>query len=370
MFGNFLMIQNGIKKYSIHLKALMLSIALLFSFISFAQKKGKNLVPNPSFEKHKNKSNVISNATPWQNVGTVDYYMKVDKKDTSRYKGAHTGTCYGGLRFQAVYKEYMYVQLIEPLEKGRSYQFKMFIRLMGQSSVTVKQLGVYFSDDVFKMNMTFDKEGVVDSTYKKGISGTYNWIPIHGNYLAHGGEKYIIIGNFTPNVKDDFVRQNKWDIFEFKEAYYFIDDVSVRKIIISTDSIEALKKAESKFVYTLPDSFARGQTFEIKYLKFEPNTAKLMKASDPSLDELVHALNDHPFMEIQINGHTDNQGNEVINKKVSKDRAKAVYDYLLSQGVINPMTYKGFGSTLPVAPNDTEENKAKNRRVEFVIIKP
>lgn len=364
------MLNNRIIKYSILLKVAMLSIALLFSLISVAQKKGKNLVPNPSFEKHKNKSNSISNAIPWQNVGTVDYYMKADKKDTSRYKGAHTGTCYAGLRFQAVYKEYMYVALTEPLEKGRTYQFKMFVRLMGQSSVTVKQLGVYFSNDAFKSDMIFDKEGIVDTTYKKGITGTFNWIPIHGDYVAHGGEKYIIIGNFAPKVKDDFVRQNKWDIFEFKEAYYFIDDISVRKIIISTDSIEALKKLENKFVYTLPDSFAAGQVFEIKYLKFEPNTAKFMKASEPFLDEVVRVLNDHPFMEIQINGHTDNKGNEATNRKLSKDRAKAVYDYLLLQGVINPMAYKGFGPTQPIAPNDTEENKAKNRRVEFVIIKP
>lgn len=361
---------SKIIKYSLLLKAAMLSIALLFSIVSVAQKKGKNLVPNPSFEKHKNKSANITNAIPWQNVGTVDYYLKADKKDTSRYRGAHTGTCYAGLRFQAVYKEYMYVALTEPLEKGRTYEFRMFVRLMGISTVTVKQLGVYFSDDAFKMNMTFDKEGIVDSTYKKGISGTFNWIQIQGNYIAHGGEKYIIIGNFTPKVKDDFVRQNKWDIFEFKEAYYFIDDISVRKIIISADSLEALKKLQSKFVYTLPDSFAAGQVFEIKYLKFEPGTAKLMKASEPFLDEVVRVLNDHPFMEIQINGHTDNQGNEASNRKLSKDKAKAVYDYLLLQGVINPMTYKGFGPTQPIASNDTEENRAKNRRVEFVIIKP
>src|ERR1035437_606690 len=281
------MLQKKVKKHSKLLKAALLSVALLFSVVSFAQKKGKNLVPNPSFEKHKNKSNSITNAIPWQTVGTVDYYMKADKKDTSRYKGAHSGTCYAGLRFQVVYKEYMYVQLIEPLEKGRTYQFKMFVRLMGESSVTVKQLGVYFSDDAFKMNMNFEKEGIVDSTYKKGISGLYNWIPIHGDYIAHGGEKYIIIGNFTPKVKDDFVRQNKWDIFEFKEAYYFIDDISVRKIIIPTDSLEALKKAASKFVFTLPDSFATGQVFEIKYLKFEPRTAKLLMLSYPILDEVV-----------------------------------------------------------------------------------
>ena len=50
-------------------------------------------------------------------------------------------------------------------------------------------------------------------------------------------------------------------------------------------------------------------------------------------------------------------------------RAKKWNDYLKQEGVINPMTYKGMGPTQPVAPNDTEENKAKNRRVEFVVLK-
>jgi len=54
---------------------------------------------------------------------------------------------------------------------------------------------------------------------------------------------------------------------------------------------------------------------------------------------------------------------------LSKDRAKAVYDYLTAQGIISPMLYKGMGSIQPIAPNDTDVNKAKNNRVEVVIIK-
>ena len=361
--------QNNIHKKTYFLKLLLLSVSLIAAVTVSAQKKGKNLVPNPGFEKHKNKSNEITNAVPWRNVGTVDYYMKPDKKDTSKYRGAHTGTCYSGLRFQSEYKEFMYVALTETLQKGKTYKFKMYVRLLGESTVTVKQLGVYFSDEVFKKEMSFDKESIIDSTFKKGLKGDYNWIPIHGDYVARGGEKYIIIGNFNPKVKEDFVRKNKWDIFEFKEAYYFLDDISLRRVITATDSIDISKTIENEFALSLPDSFSTGQHFIITNLKFDTKSAVLSKASGEILDELVRVLNEHPFMEIQINGFTDNEGLESANKSLSKKRAKAVYSYLLAHGVINPMTYKGLGALQPIAPNDMEENKAKNRRVEFVITK-
>lgn len=343
--------------------------SFLFCFLSFSQKKGKNLVPNPSFETRKGKGTDIKNALPWKGVGTVDYYMKPDKRDTSRYKGARTGTCYAGLRFQADYKEYMHIKLLEPLEKDEVYHFKMYVRLLESSNVTVtiKQLGAYFSDTEFKTGMVFDEEGLVDSTYNKGISGTLNWITIQGDYTAHGGEKYVIIGNFRTKMKDDFVKKNKWNLFEFKEAYYYLDDVSLRKKLYQKDSIK--KKAIREPLPVYPDTFKPGQTVKIEKIQFEPGSAQLLKSSYKSLDVLVNTLNEHPFMEIQIIGHTDNEGNENANKKLSKERARAVYDYLLAESVINPMTFKGMGSTSPVAPNDTDENKAKNRRVEFVIIK-
>jgi outer membrane protein OmpA-like peptidoglycan-associated protein len=360
--------------YTKLLKAIMLCFVVFGSFFLSAQTKGKNLVPNPSFEEHKNKANDIKNATPWKGVGTVDYYMKVEKIDTSEYKGAHKGNCYAGLRFQEEYKEYMYVQLLEPLEKDRTYFFRMYVRLLSSSTVTVRQLGVYFSPEPFKYGMTFDEAGLIDTTYQKGISGK-NWLPIQGNYVSHGGEKYIIIGNFSANMKADFVKQNKWDLFSFKEAYYFIDDVSLRKKLIASDTVKTpvptvkapVKKPKIERIY--PDNLTTGQTIIVKNIYFESGTAKLKVTSEKGLNQLEGLLNNHPFMEVQFNGYTDNTGNSSTNIKLSKERAKAVYEYLKKDGITNPMTYKGFGEIKPIAPNDTDENRAKNRRIECVIIK-
>lgn len=351
------------------IKVLFLFVFLFHISLFFAQTKGPNLVPNPGFETHKNKSKDIKNATPWKGVGTVDYYLKAEKKDTSKFKGAHKGTCFAGLRFQAAYKEYMYVQLTEPLEQNKTYHFRMFVRLLSESTVTVRQLGVYFSDDAFKFGMKFDEEGLIDSTYKKGNSGSLNWIPIQGDYRAHGGEKFIIIGNFNPVTKDDFVKRNKWDLFGFKEAYYFVDDISLRKIINPNDTLVTAAPVKKKKVKTLPDTLKIGQKITLKNINFENGSAKLKVSSEIALGELVNKLNNYPFAEIQIDGYTDNNGNESSNRTLSKERAKAVYEYLKTEGVTNKITYKGFGSANPVAPNDTEENRAKNRRVEIEILK-
>ena len=341
---------------------------MLSTFLS-AQTKDANLIPNPSFEFHRNKSTDIKNAEPWKGIGTVDYYMKADKKDTSKFKGAHSGTCFAGLRFQAAYKEYMYVHLTEPLEAGKTYHFNMFVRLLSESTVTVRQLGVYFSDDAFKFGMKFDEEGLIDSTYKKGISGVLNWFPIQGDYHAHGGEKFIIIGNFTPITKEDFVKRNKWDLFGFKEAYYFVDDVSLIKKKSPIDSLASGKPVKKKKIKTLPDSLKAGQIINLKNVQFETGTAKLKVSSEIALGELVNKLNNNPFVEIQIDGYTDNTGNEAANRALAKERAKSVFNYLRQEGVLNKMSYKGFGPIKPIAPNDTEENKAKNRRIEIEIIK-
>ena len=74
-------------------------------------------------------------------------------------------------------------------------------------------------------------------------------------------------------------------------------------------------------------------------------------------------------MEVQINGHSDNVGSKSKNQKISEQRAREVFEYLIKKGVQNKMYFKGYGSILPIATNDTPEGQAKNRRVEFEIIK-
>ncbi len=352
------------------IKTILFFVILLFSVSCIAQAKtGKNLIPNPSFEERKSKGSDIKAAIPWKGVGTVDYYTKPDKRDISKFKGARTGTSYAGLRFQADYKEYMHIKLLETMEKGEVYHFKMYIRVLEAENVTVtvKQLGAFFSAEEFRIGMEFNEEGLVDTTYNKGIAGTLNWILIQGDYTASGNEKYMIIGNFRTKMKDDFVKKNKWSLFAFQEAYYYIDDLSLSKKNPEDDSPQF--DNEGAEVNWLPHAFHAGKTFEIKNLFFEKGTSILTSTSNKALDELAKALMDNPSVAIQLNGHMDKFGDEIAEKQISKERAKAVYDYLKAKGVTNQMIFKGMGSTQPIAPNDSEEYKAKNRRVEVSILK-
>jgi len=101
---------------------------------------------------------------------------------------------------------------------------------------------------------------------------------------------------------------------------------------------------------------------------FKSNDTILLKESFVALDKLVKQMQLNKTMKIEIRGHTDNTGNEIRNQQLSEERAKAVADYLISKNIDkNRLSSKGFGSEKPIASNDTEEGRKKNRKVEFVI---
>jgi outer membrane protein OmpA-like peptidoglycan-associated protein len=105
-------------------------------------------------------------------------------------------------------------------------------------------------------------------------------------------------------------------------------------------------------------------------LLFEYGKATIKPISFPFLDELSTALIDNPTFSIQIVGHTDNKGTEQYNLKLSQDRANEVMMYLITKGVAKERIEAiGKGMTEPIADNNTEEGRATNRRVEFIINK-
>jgi outer membrane protein OmpA-like peptidoglycan-associated protein len=83
---------------------------------------------------------------------------------------------------------------------------------------------------------------------------------------------------------------------------------------------------------------------------------------------LFSILEENSTIKIEVGGHTDSDGDDVHNQKLSENRAKSVVDYLLNKGISKErLSHKGYGETKPVAPNDTPQNKAKNRRTEVKV---
>lgn len=107
----------------------------------------------------------------------------------------------------------------------------------------------------------------------------------------------------------------------------------------------------------------------LRNLSFEFNSSVIKPESEPVIEELYQFLTNNPEVRIQIVGHTDNVGTDEYNKNLSNNRAKAVHDAIVEKGIASDrLTWEGRGAADPITTNDTEEGRAENRRVEFVIL--
>lgn len=104
---------------------------------------------------------------------------------------------------------------------------------------------------------------------------------------------------------------------------------------------------------------------------FEPGSATLDGSATDIMDELADMLKQCGDIALEIGGHTDSQGREVMNQRLSRDRAQAVLDALRARRVpVRDYSVKGYGETQPIADNESEEGREENRRIEFKLLKP
>ncbi len=113
-----------------------------------------------------------------------------------------------------------------------------------------------------------------------------------------------------------------------------------------------------------------GMSITLKGIYFDFNKATIKPESKPALDDAAKILKDNPSIKVEIQGHTDSVGSSEYNMQLSQRRAQAVVDYLVQNyGItVDRLTARGYGKTMPIAPNSTPEGRALNRRVEFVIL--
>jgi outer membrane protein OmpA-like peptidoglycan-associated protein/tetratricopeptide (TPR) repeat protein len=117
------------------------------------------------------------------------------------------------------------------------------------------------------------------------------------------------------------------------------------------------------------ESIDTGSVVELKNVFFETAKFDLKPESKVELDKLVAFLKFNKTLRIQLSGHTDNVGDKKMNQLLSQNRAKAVYDYLVANTIdANRLTFVGYGDTKPKVKNDSDENRAINRRTEFKVI--
>lgn len=113
-----------------------------------------------------------------------------------------------------------------------------------------------------------------------------------------------------------------------------------------------------------------GEKVVLKNIFFETDSYELKLESKAELEKLIYYMKENPGIKVEISGHTDNVGSKEHNKRLSHNRAKSVFEYLTQDfpSLTERLTYKGYDYSEPIATNDTEEGRAKNRRTEFKII--
>ncbi|MBO0930114.1 OmpA family protein [Fibrella aquatilis] len=125
-----------------------------------------------------------------------------------------------------------------------------------------------------------------------------------------------------------------------------------------------MEKADTVF-----RNLKEGQAIQLDKVFFDQSSYHLRTESYDQLDKLLRTLQTAPTLKIEIAGHTDNVGDRRLNQLLSEQRAKVITSYLITRGIPEArLRHNGYGSSRPAAPNDVEENKRKNRRVEFVVL--
>lgn len=129
------------------------------------------------------------------------------------------------------------------------------------------------------------------------------------------------------------------------------------------------KPADGYKVRAVLEELKENTKLELSDITFETNSAELNSSSFEELERLIALLKDNPEIRVEISAHTDDKGADAYNLKLSDRRAASVSNYLQSKGIErNRLISKGYGKTMPLVPNTSDENRARNRRVEMKIL--
>lgn len=226
--------------------------------------------------------------------------------------------------------------------------------------------------------MNYDVLVGVEVTYNYGFSDTYSKKEIDETAIALNRPTYSIDGTrknrgLSITASLSIPLKNIFPSHVKKEKPAIVEE-----IIKLPEITQSVKEPElpKKDCYTIDEMISYlNKGFDVNDKKiclytinFETAKSTLDKTSLTYLDQIVSLLNNFATTKMKINGHTDNVGSEDYNIKLSEDRALAVYNYIITKGAFKErLSYAYYGTKYPILSNDTEEGRAKNRRVEFEV---
>lgn len=303
-------------------------------------------------------------------------------------------------QFAFDYHELIQGTLARPLEKGKTYTISFWVytndslgvqhltkvfgagpfarvkddRLKpgGFRPIVCGNFGFYFSENKIQTREEFMQSQITfpvkpQVNHVEIIDTKGNWQKISMSYTPDQTCKYFLFGNFfsdavTPiNMGEDErmqldERNQQLQFWSKKKriAYYLFDDFAI--VEDNATNIEQALVKEKKY------------TFQSALL-FDTGKSDLKPESKPALDGLASVLQKNAALKIEIGGHTDNVGDDSSNQTLSEQRAQSVFNALIAREIKpEQVVWKGFGEARPIATNDTEAGRQKNRRVECRVV--
>lgn len=327
------------------------------------------------------------------------------------------------------YSEYLETALSSTLTAGQKYDISFMVKLADKSDRAVSGIGAYCAPAEVKYYHRHHLSESADVTSTTVLENKKDWVEVKGTFVADGDEKYVVIGAFGPSMEKKIViegadNQRAYYYIDAIAVRLHPEDDRDKDGVIDkedncpdeaglktlggcpdrdsdgvADKMDACPdKAGPVNQQGCPDSDGDGitdnidkcptvagvasmkgcpemkeetkQLFEraLTGIQFETGSAKIKKSSFGILDQVVAVMTENPTYSLGVNGHTDDQGDDAKNLKLSQDRAASVEKYLEDKGVSAArVASSGFGETMPVADNKTPAGRALNRRVEFKV---
>lgn len=369
-------------------------IASLFIFMMSvtAQKRGmaQNLVQNGSFEELtycpvSYNQRTLKTAVGWVQPGsaTPDHFSTCSKgkagvpDNIGGSQDALDGESYIGLvtytSTKRNYREYVQSKLTRPLGTGELVCVEFWVSCGDLARYVTDGIGVHFSKGKVrpKGEKRIEARAQISNPRLHILDNANDWVKLSDVFVAEGGEDYITIGNFEP---DHLMSKLKRTSLEGRESssnwsYIYVDDVVVRPVEKREDC-SCLNQKISEEVHDPPLQLSEYTQLRLETVLFAFDDSTLTDSARIQLEDVASLLRGNPFLFIRVNGHTDIVGPDGHNKELSANRARAVLNYLRYQG-IDPkrLELQWYGSELPVADNTTAEGRAKNRRVDFEVLR-
>lgn len=220
--------------------------------------------------------------------------------------------------------------------------------------------------DIYRIPMNIEPEPLNVLAVKGRLINKANNSGVQGKVQMHSAEKttykgFAVSNSQTGDFNMKMADEGTYEITAEAEGFISYNE----KITLKEEN-----PGEGIVLNIEMEPLSKGHKFALKDLFFVRSEAEMLPGSEPELERLVGIMKQNPKIHIELGGHTDNEGYRSANIRLSQQRADAVRNYLIEKGVdARRIRSVGYGPNHPVAPNDTEDNKAKNRRVEVEITK-